>query len=318
MRIRPPRVLASIVVALAILAATALAQDAVITGTDGNDVLNGTPAGESIYGGAGNDVINAGAGDDDLDGGPGADVLNGGDGSDSVAYDGSAGVDVTFDGAANDGASGEGDNVGADVEDVFGGDGPDKLTGDGAANTIDGGAGDDHISGGKGEDVLLGGDGDDLIDSRDGVRDRVECGAGADTATIDRIDVVSSDCERRGKPPVTITPGLTLLTRKRQLVISSITARSAVTVACVRHCHPASPPTRAILRRASVTLDAGRTARLPLPARIAGATIELGVTARGAETKCVRYRIGRRFGSVTPLKGVRCTTVARSERLRPA
>jgi hypothetical protein len=298
-------------VALGILAATAFAQDLVITGTDGNDVINGSPAAEAIYAGAGNDVVNAGGGDDDLDGGPGADVLNGGDGSDSVAYGGVSGVDVSLDSIANDGTPGEGDNVGGDVEDVFGTDGADKLIGSPAANTIDAGAGDDRVSGGPGEDTLFGGDGDDVIDSRDGQRDRVECGPGDDTATIDRIDIVSSDCERRAKPPVTITPGLTILRNRHRLIISSIVARSSVVIACVKRCHPASPPSRAILTRASVALDAGRTVRLPLPRRISGATIEIGVTARGADTRCVRYRIGRRFSSVVPLH-VACTSVARS------
>jgi hypothetical protein len=312
MRIRPRRVLAGILVALGLLAATALAQDLVITGTDGNDVLNGTDAPESIYAGAGNDVINAGGGDDDIDGGPGADVINGGDGSDAVVYNGTAPVDVSLDAIGNDGAAGEGDNVGGDVEDIFGADGNDKLTGNAGANTIDGGAGDDRITGGAGEDVIFGNDGDDIIDSRDGVRDRVECGAGNDTATIDRIDTVSGDCEQRAKPAVTITPGLTLLTRKHQFVVSSIVARSAIVVACVTGCHPSSRPSRAILRRSSVQLDSGRTVRLPLPSRISGATIELGVTARGAETKCVRYKVGGRFRSLRVLRGVACTTVARS------
>lgn len=299
-------------VALGLLAATAFAQDAVITGTDGNDTINGSPAGEAIYGGAGDDDVLAGGGDDDLDGGPGADVLSGGDGSDSVAYSGGATIDVSLDGVANDGAANERDDVGNDVEDLFGSDGPDKLVGNAAANTLDGGAGDDRITGGAGSDTLLGGDGDDVIDSRDGQRDNVDCGPGTDTATIDRGDAVSGDCERRAKPPVTITPGLTLLTVKRRIIISSIVARSAVVIACVKGCHPASPPTRAVLRRSSVALDSGRTVRLPLPARISGATIELGVAARGADTRCVRYRVGRRFRSLRVLRGVRCTTVARS------
>ena len=297
--------------ALGLLAAPALAQDAVLTGTDGPDVIIGTASGEAIYGGAGNDVINAGGGDDDIDGGPGADVINGGDGTDSVSYPGTAGVDVNIDGFPNDGALGEGDSVGADVEDVFGGDGNDKIVGSAAANTVDGNAGDDRITGGAGRDTLFGGDGDDVIDSRDGVPDRVECGAGNDIATIDRSDDVSADCERRAKPPVTITPALTILTIKRRLVISSIIARSAVVIACVKGCHPSAPPSRAIVRRRSVTLDSGRTVRLRLPARISGATIELGVTARGAATKCVRYRIGRGFSSLRPLRRVRCTSVAR-------
>lgn len=311
MRRGPRRAAVGCITALALLTATAFAQDLVITGTDGDDVLNGTPAGEAIYAAGGNDVVNADAGDDDIDGGTGADSLNGGPGEDSVSYSGATGVVVALDGFPNDGAPGENDNVGTDVEDVFGTDNADKLTGDAAANTLDGNGGDDRIVGGAGEDTLFGGAGDDVIDSRDGQRDRVECGAGDDTATIDRIDDVSSDCERRAKPPVTITPGLTIIRSKRTLIISSITARSAVVIACVKGCHPRTPPTRAIVRRRSVQLDAGRTVKLPLPGRISGATIEMGVTARGAGTTCVRYRIARGFSALTPLRGVRCTTVAR-------
>jgi hypothetical protein len=298
-------------VALGLLTATAFAQDVVLTGTDGNEVINGTAASEAIYGGAGDDTILAGGGDDDLDGGPGADLLSGGEGDDSVAYGGSASVDVSLDLVANDGAAGERDNVGVDVEDVFAGDGDDKLVGSAGANTLDGGAGNDRITGGAGADTLFGGEGDDFIDARDGQRDRVECGPGNDTAKVDRIDDVSTDCETRAKPPVTITPGLTIFTRKRRLVISSIVARSAVVIACVRGCHPASPPSKAIIRRRSVQLDSGRTVRLRLPGRISGATIELGVTARGASTSCVRFRVGPGFRSLRPLTHVRCTTVAR-------
>jgi hypothetical protein len=314
MRRGPWRVVAGGVIAVALLATTAFAQDLVITGTDGNDVLNGTPASEAIYAAGGNDIVNADAGDDDIDGGPGSDVLNGGPGAaDSVSYGGGSGVVVTLDGFPNDGAPGENDNVGTDVEDVFGTDKDDKLTGSAAANTLDGNGGDDTIVGGPGADTLFGGDGNDFIDSRDGQRDHVECGPGQDNATIDRIDDVSSDCERRNKPPVTITPGLTIIRSKRRLIISSITARSAVVLACVRGCHPRTPPSKAVIRRRSVALDSGRTVRLRLPGRISGATVELGVTARGAATTCVRYRIGPGFSSLRPLRRVRCTTVARTK-----
>src|ERR1700712_4155683 len=107
MRKGPRGVLAGCIVALGLLTATAFAQDVVLTGTDGNDVINGTAASEAIYGGAGDDTILAGGGDDDLDGGPGADLLSGGEGDDSVAYGGSASVDVSLDLVANDGAAGE-------------------------------------------------------------------------------------------------------------------------------------------------------------------------------------------------------------------
>jgi hypothetical protein len=118
--------------------------------------------------------------------------------------------------------------------------------------TLDEVAGDDRLTGGPGEHTLFG-----------GVRDRVEGGNDNDTATIHRGDNAASDCERRAKPPVTITPGLTLLTNKNRMVISSIVARSRVAIACVKGCHPST---------------------------------QLGVTARGAQTTCVRYGMLRAFG----------------------
>jgi Ca2+-binding RTX toxin-like protein len=307
-------------IVLGITAAAAFAQDAIITGTDGPDLLTGTPAAESIYGRAGNDTINGAGGDDELDGGPGADVLNGGEGSDSVAYADSAAVSVTLDGVANDGVAGEGDNVGADVEDIFGADGNDKLDGNAAANTIDGGAGDDRISGGHGKDAIFGGDGDDLVDARDGEVDRVECGAGKDTVKADRKDIVSKDCGTPDYPPTTITPGLTLNYSKNSLIVSSLVSGSRVVVACARGCHPPRSPNNAFFNKKKIKLNSNQVYKTQLPRGIAGATIELGVTAPGASGKCVRYKVGRivrrnglkQFKSLRPLKGVACTTVARS------
>jgi RTX calcium-binding nonapeptide repeat (4 copies) len=183
------------VVALFVFSATALAD--VITGTDGNDTdLRGTAGDDVISGLAGNDRITGLAGNDVLDGGPGSDDLAGGSGRDAVSYATSAGaVEVTIDDLANDGQAGEQDNVQTDVEDLFGGPGPDRLTGSAGANTIDGGGGDDRIVGGAGTDALFGGDGDDRIESLDGRTDRVECGAGDDGVIADEQDLVDANCE---------------------------------------------------------------------------------------------------------------------------
>ena len=293
---------------LAVVAATAIAQDAIITGTDGNDVLTGTAASESIYGRAGNDQVNGGPGDDELDGGPGADLIAGGPGNDIVVYAGSAQILVTLDGVANDGAAGEGDNVVRDVEDIFGADGPDKLTGSSSANTIDGGAGDDRITGGSGKDAIFAGADDDVIEARDGSVDRIECSTGKDVATIDANDVTTG-CERLIKPARTDAFDLTLFPRTRQLLVGSIDAVSTIEIACVRGCHPRSAPTRVLLRRTSVR---GPLARLRLTNRVAGATLEIGVTRRGASTRCKRFRIGARFASFRISRGTPCTTTARS------
>jgi hypothetical protein len=198
MTVRRLRLLLLAVCAL-VLVAGALARADQILGTPQGETLTGTAGDDALYGGGGDDVLQGLAGNDDLDGGPGADRFEGGAGDDAVSYAAATtGVKVSFDGQADDGAPGERDNVGRDVEDAYGGPGDDVLTGDGAANTLDGGAGNDTITGGAGTDGLYGGDGNDVIDSKDGTVDTVDCGAGDDTVDADSFDVVSH-CEHRGK-----------------------------------------------------------------------------------------------------------------------
>lgn len=180
------------------------AGDEGFSGNQGNDFLDGQAGDDSLDGGDGNDSLNGGEGSDDLFGGAGADGLSGGGGIDSVAYGDDFDPDtfrpiirdqsVTLDGAANDGAAGEGDNVGADVEDVSTASGNDSVTGNGGINFLSGGRGNDTITGGGGSDFLSGNTGDDTINARDGFSDRVDCGAGADRAVVDQFDEVSR-CE---------------------------------------------------------------------------------------------------------------------------
>lgn len=54
-------------------------------------------------------------------------------------------------------------NFGTVLENLFGGSGPDHLTGNAIGNGIDGGAGDDTILGGDGDDSLVGGAGADQL-----------------------------------------------------------------------------------------------------------------------------------------------------------
>ena len=61
-----------------------------LTGTDGPDVLEGTPERDFICGGAGDDVIFGLGGDDVLLGGEGDDTVNGGAGNDVIAGEGGA------------------------------------------------------------------------------------------------------------------------------------------------------------------------------------------------------------------------------------
>jgi Ca2+-binding RTX toxin-like protein len=173
-----------------------------LTGGGGNDNLTGSVAANVLDGLAGNDTLSGGEGDDTLLGGAGADVFNGGAGIDAVFLSAfgpaptSTPLDltVTLDGAANDGAPGEGDNVQPDVEDVTTDAGNDSITGNDGFNILSAGTGNDTIDAGAGNDVLLGGAGNDTLRARDGYADRVECGPGTDTAVVDTLDTLGG-CE---------------------------------------------------------------------------------------------------------------------------
>lgn len=292
-------------------ASVAVAADLVITGTPGNDTLTGTAEAEAIYGRAGNDTINAGGGDDDLDGGSGSDILNGGDGRDAVSYAGAAGagVQVAIDGVASDGFPGEDDKIGTDVEDIYGTDGDDKITGSPAANTIDGGGGTDLLDGGPGPDVVFGGEGEDTIMARDGEVDRIECGGGRDSVTVDLGDVVAGDCENVAKPQVTIRPGLTLNAKKggKKIIISSIVSKSNVRIICIT-CKKNSQKT--VVDAKSVSLSKGNVAVFPWKEHIKGKTIELGVRAPDSAPTCIRFKVKNNF-SYTSDRKTPCTSAAK-------
>jgi Ca2+-binding RTX toxin-like protein len=170
------------------------AGDDTISGGSGNDTLNGGPGDDTLSGGAGNDSLSGGVGDDRLDGGDGSDTLVGDAGHDVADYSSrTAAVTISLNNSADDGASGERDNVKTDVEDVIGGSGQDKITGDSADNVLSGGAGNDTLDGGAGNDVMHGGAGDD----------RMLQGLGNDTFDGgDGSDLADYSAERS---PVTVT-----------------------------------------------------------------------------------------------------------------
>src|SRR3712207_3643721 len=117
---------------------------------------------------------------DGLGGGPGTDTLEYGDDSGSPAR--TAGVTVDLDDAADDGAPGEGDTAGADIENLVGGAGGDTLIGNAAPNAI------------------AGAEGADRIEVRGGGSDTVSCGTGQDSGLADASDAVASDCEAIALP----------------------------------------------------------------------------------------------------------------------
>jgi hypothetical protein len=193
---------------------------ATVYGGLGNDHIAIVAGDDLVDGGAGADTIDTGWGDDTIDGGEGADSIGGGFGRDRVVYSGrTAPVSVTIDDVANDGATGEGDNVRASVNDVTGGAGNDTLVGDGGANDLQGGAGDDDLQGGAGDDTLeggagvdvfAGGAGADVLRARDGLVETIGCGSEADAAEADSGDSAAEDCELvdrdQAPPPPAVPP----------------------------------------------------------------------------------------------------------------
>ena len=128
----------------------------------GNDVLSNV---ENVVGGSGNDVIVGSAGANTLDGGAGDDKLDGAGGVDTLSFAGfNAPVTVSL---AQKKARGNGNDTLANIENVLGGSGDDSLMGDGLANNLNGGAGDDLLFGGLGNDVLVGGLGSDTASFAD-------------------------------------------------------------------------------------------------------------------------------------------------------
>ncbi len=141
---------------------------AIINGTAGNDVLNGSStadAADTLNGLAGNDVLIGEAGDDSLDGGAGIDTMTGGAGDDTYVVD-NAGDVVTENAAGGTDIvqSSVSYTLGANIENLTGtGTTGLTLTGNTLANVINGTTGADLIAGGDDNlvDTLVGGQGND-------------------------------------------------------------------------------------------------------------------------------------------------------------
>ena len=144
--------------------------DDALTGTSDTDTVNGLGGDDTLEGLAGDDTLNGDAGDDRLEGGPGRDELDGGAGKDWALYTESA-AGITIDLSALDadghvhgaGGDAEGDKL-QNIENLWGSEHGDRLTGDANHNALLGFGGDDRLYGGGGDDGLLGGAGTDLLD----------------------------------------------------------------------------------------------------------------------------------------------------------
>jgi hypothetical protein len=186
----------------------------ILVGGEGDDTLNGGPGSDILVGSSttqgdigAHNILNGDAGSDLFLVGwsLGADEVNGGTGAedssavwnylghvfrhagDEVSYvdrtfltSGTQGVTVDLAGDANDGAPGEGDRIGADVESIDGSARDDTLTGNDA---------DNRLVGELGKDRLVAGAGDDVLNLRDGVADQCpSAGTGANTISADLAD----------------------------------------------------------------------------------------------------------------------------------
>ena len=137
--------------------AAVVAEECDVTGTDGDDVLSAAP-GEVVCGLGGDDVLSADGGDP---------LLLGGEGNDTIDLSGAAaGADLSLPGGV---AQIGGDTVRfEEFEQAIGTSFADVISGDGAANDLEGGAGADTLTGDAGADSLVGGTGADELDGDEG------------------------------------------------------------------------------------------------------------------------------------------------------
>ena len=163
-----------------------------VTGTNGDDVITGSSVANTLVGGGGDDVLQ-GLGGTDVFVGDRTDASctdNCVPGTkDTVSYASSASaVTASLDGAANDGASGENENIPSSIE---------KLIGSPQADTLTAGTYSATLVGGLGADTLRGGSANDVLIANDGVVDAVlECkGGSADYVLRDSNETAYADCE---------------------------------------------------------------------------------------------------------------------------
>lgn len=143
----------------------------------------GNASNNIIVGGIGADILNGADGDDALVGNAGEDILIGGDGSDTADYTGAAAaVSVRLSGqfAFDDGFGSR--DVYSSIE---------NATGSAFDDLLFGSNGDNVLKGGLGADILLGFDGNDTLVGGDGAANTLQGGAGNDTYVVTANDTIT-------------------------------------------------------------------------------------------------------------------------------
>ena len=199
--------------------------------------LNGGEGDDELKGTDGADTINGGPGNDKLTGFKGNDAANGEDGDDLIVWNNGDGSDKPEGGAGNDTAQLNGGSAGEHF----------VVTANGARVTatrdtqvpffldigtselldLNGRAGDDSVDVGNGVGAVLAtdidlGDGNDSIRARNDSAQKIDGGAGADTAQVDATDVVTNVetvdapvvAPPRRRPRTTVAPKAAIKSRR--------------------------------------------------------------------------------------------------------
>lgn len=268
-------------------------------GNGGNDHITGGSGADRLAGNAGDDVIEGNAGDDQFDGGAGADRIRGGLGTDTFSSGFiAADITITPDDQPNDGAPGEGDDIGSDIENFETWSGDDRVTGTDGPNLIQVGEGDDIVfAGGGDDDVKPGTGGADVVDGgpgRDAIRDAVES---ADTIRTRDGEADAFICFPNARPqieadPFENAPGcsstLTLASRFHKLRPSRRGAVSLGAVCIELLPRPCRGEIRLIARKGGTVMA---RALYDVPATGARHSVRLRLTPRGKATLQRRRRV---------------------------
>lgn len=172
-----------------------------LTGRAGGNVLDGGAGNDLLNGRAGNDVLRGGNDADRLMGGLGNDLLDGGSGDDAAIFtlNRAISVDLTRTTAQN---TGEGMDRLIGIERIVTAGGNDRLCGDGNANVLKSGAGNDLLQGRDGNDRLVAGGGNDRLYGGRG-NDVLDGGSGSDTAVFTlhraiKVDLMRTTAQNTG------------------------------------------------------------------------------------------------------------------------
>ncbi len=161
-------------------------------GTSFNETIEGNALGNTIFGLAGDDILRGFSGNDILAGGAGNDIIDGGLGFDGASYaDSTVAVTVSLS-ISTAQVTGFGTDTLISIEDLYGSNFDDRLTGASGAEYLFGRSGNDILMGMAGDDLLSGGDGDDVIDGGSGDdvisggagHNRIDGGAGWDMVEV--------------------------------------------------------------------------------------------------------------------------------------